>query len=254
MRLNFSIPVFALLFGAGLGFCLAPRTAANDDARDAAKEDSTVSKKPSSLIADASSSATVESLRARIKELERQLAQKHDREDHVAMMPRQHREPPRRQSPREMMEEFKKNDPARYAEMTNNMARWRQERLDRAQEKIDFLSSIDVNGMGRQERRSHERLERMLALREELESALHNPDITDEERHDTMRQLFDTDRQISELNSKVRANLIAETIKELGYIGDDANAISETISEIISATESAPHGPPRPPREMKNAE
>ena len=109
------------------------------------------------------------------------------------------------------MERMKKETPERYAQMTNGMAQFRRQRLDRAQTKIDFLSSIDTSRMGKEALETHQKLQDLIAQREELEAKI-NPEAiasaTDEERREFFETMRDTDRQIRELNRAERENLL----------------------------------------------
>ena len=113
----------------------------------------------------------------------------------------------------------------------------RQQRLATAIAKLDFLSSIEVDGMGRQERRSHERLQKRIIESEELADALEADDLTREERDEIALRKAQTDAAIEELNVKVRKNLISIVARNLGVDKEDAKVVVETIGEIIKATE-----------------
>ncbi|MCR5414708.1 MAG: hypothetical protein K6F50_08310 [Kiritimatiellae bacterium] len=112
----------------------------------------------------------------------------------------------------------------------------REARLEASLEKLRFLGSIDVNGMGRQERRSHERLQKRLAERDALEDMLES-DISDEDRAMVLEEKEKTDAQIDELNRKVRNNLISIVAQNLGVGKSEAKEVVKTIAEIINATE-----------------
>jgi hypothetical protein len=156
--------------------------------------------------------------------------------------------PPQRESHSERMARMAKEDPARYAQMTNSFATWRRQR---ARSRIDFLSSIDVSHMPASARAVHAELQELVAEREELESALHQQGLGDEERGRIFRELHQTGSKMHELSMKERNNLLSETVRNLGFEGDDAGEIVTTVKQIFEATDSRPwhRGPgPRGPR------
>ena len=240
MRLNFSVPVIALVAGAALGYCLAP---APERAEGAAPD---VGGEPRGMIADAGQDGVVAALKRRIKDLESQLAEaaraKAQNEELVAGDGA--RKPEMPQSPKEFFERLKREDPARYAQMTNGMARFRQHRLRQAQSKLDFFSSIDTSFMDSAAKADHDRLVEAIARREEIEERIHDETLSDEAREDVMREMFELDRETRQLNRRERQALLSETVRELGFADDDANAITDTIAEIIDATEGGFGGPP----------
>lgn len=140
------------------------------------------------------------------------------------------------------LENLKKENPERYVQVTNNMARWRESRIATVQSRLDFLSSIDTARMSKAEKKSHERLQELLVQREELMNSLdaggNGAQLSGEERGSIMRQMRDVSHEINELNAVERENLIKRTAEELGFSGEDVGEIASTIKEIIEATES----------------
>ncbi len=134
------------------------------------------------------------------------------------------------------VEELQAEDESAVPETARESEEEREARLEASLEKLRFLGSIDVNGMGRQERRSHERLQKRIAEREALEDMLES-DIPDDERAMVLAEKEKTDAQIEELNRKVRNNLISIVAQNLGVGKREAKEVVKTIAEIINATE-----------------
>lgn len=236
-----------LIIGVVVGHWLWPVAGDGPAASEAPKE------KVSKSVPDAGEAASLKALRARIRELERQLAER----PAAAVAPTNR--PPemaggpfgdgRRMSFRERMEELKKTDPARYANITNHMTQWRLRRSAQQRAKLDYLSSIDTSHMGSGAKKVHDELQDLIARREELEQRLHDDGISEDERHSVMEQLRSTHHQLRSLNEQERGNLITETAKVLGFEGEDAKEISATVKDIIEATDSGfgmpPPGGPR---------
>lgn len=232
----------ALLTGVAIGYFVKSEPIA---AEEPTAEES--AKKP---VADKGEAASVKALRHRIAELERRLAEKGDAKEPKNEQKKELKEDGRGRrmeqrfkSHREWLENLKKTDPERYTQVTNGMAQWRQQRLNRAQSRIDFLSSIDTSKMRPEARKVHEELQDLIAKREEIEERIHQEDLSDEARGKVMQEMFETDRRIRELGEDERGNLIEETARNLGFDGAAAKEISETIQEVIEATDNGfgPH-------------
>lgn len=250
MKLNFSVPVIALLAGAAIGFCLRPSTTAEQAAPDG---DAAAKAHSHSPIADAAGDATIGALRNRIKELEQLLADEAGRHAAPTNMEALAGEPRRggpgmRFNPREMMERLKTEDPERYAQMTNHMERFRRRRSEQAMSRLDYLASIDLSALGEGAQETHVKLQGLIAKREELEEKMHSDSISDDERDAAFREMFSLEREIRHANHEERANLLAETVRELGFTGEEADDVVATLGDIIEATSSnfGHHGPPPP--------
>ena len=225
----------ALLAGVAIGYFVKDEPIPAEEPKVEAK-----AKKP---VADKGDEATVKALRHRITELERLLAEKEDKSEiaisnAVAEAAKVRPPEPPRQHWRERMEEMKKNDPERYAQMTNRFAQWRMDRAAQARDKIDFLSSIDTSRMSAGAKKTHNALQDLIARREDLEQQLHQEDLSDEERGKLMGELHSTHHELMRLNGEERKNLFDETAKGLGFTGADAKEFTATIQEVIEATDS----------------
>ena len=225
----------ALLAGVAIGYFVKDDPIPAEEPRV-----EVVAKKP---VADKGEAATIKALRHRIAELEGMLAEKDGKSEiaisnAVAEAVKNRPPEPPRGNWRERMEEMRKNDPARYTQMTNRFANWRRTRAAEARNKIDFLSSIDTSHMSAGARKTHDALQELIARREEVEARLQDPDLTDEDRGRLMRQLWESHGELQRLNGEERKNLIDETARSLGFEGEDAKEVSATIREVIEATDS----------------
>lgn len=246
---------FALLAGVAVGYFVRE---SREGAPAPAAQVASVAK--GGRIADVGDAASVKALRRRVAELERQLAEKRTAVASVetpvtnataAAAP----ERPRG-NPKEWLEQLKANDPARYAQMTNRFANWRRQRAERTRSTLEFLSSIDTSHMSKKAKKTHAALQEMIARREEIEQQMHREDISDEDRRRLFDEMRQTHGEMMRLNGEERQNLIAETAKTLGFEGEDVKTISDTILEVIRATDGGfggghhgrRGGPPPPPR------
>lgn len=247
----------ALLSGVAIGYFVRP------DAEELSHEERQNSA-VAELFSDKGSEASLAALRARIAELESQLAargdeavtteskteSKTDPTDGEAVVV-DRRGPPTSAEIRERMARFEKEDPQRFAQMTNHFAQMRNRRRERAAMKIDFLSSVDTSTMGESARNIHTALQDLIARRDELEDRLHNPDLSDEERNELFEDMRQSEHEMRGLSRAERDNLFAQTAEALGLSGEDAEEFAATINDIIEATDGSfgmrggpPPGPP----------
>ena len=193
-------------------------------------------------IDDQGESASVRALRARIRELERQLAERADATGgtngtEMAAVP-----PPageRREGFQERMERLQRDDPARYAQITNNMAQWHRRQSERRAKQMEILSSVDASRMSPAAQQVHADLQEAIARREELEQQLQDPALSDERRHELWNQVRELGQATWQLNVRERNNLITETAKELGFKGQAVRDFNATMREIIEATDNS---------------
>ena len=244
---NFSPVVISLLAGAAIGFCFAPSAGAPK----AAPEKTSPKMVKAESRPDEAAEKEMRVLRSRIKELEDMLAKKGVE---VEEMKEESSRRERRDRPRDFradMERLKKEEPERYAQITNSMAQFRRHRLERAQSKIDFLSSIDTSRMSPAMLKVHSELQDMIEKREAVEEKMRGfMDMTEEERREAFQEIGEIDGRIRELNRAERDNLLVQTAEALGFQGDDAAEIIDTVKSIYEATDSGwgfggPGGPGR---------
>ena len=244
----------ALLVGVALGFCSGVTTSTTPEQAKAEREKA--AKRP---LADAGEAASVKALRARIAELERMLADakakpKPATNEVEKIAAQDGPRPPRGGGPREWLENMKKNDPVRYAQMTNRFEQFRRRRAERQQRNLDFLSSVDTSHMSAAAKKTHVALQEAIALREQLEAKMHQEDLSDAERRALFEQMRESERELRSLRRAERDNLFEATANTLGFEGDDAKEIVDTLKEVIESTESSwrhmgpPPGSPPPPQ------
>ena len=236
----------ALMAGVAIGYFAGGHGTAGSSADESAY----VAKKS---VADKGEAASVKALRRRVAELERLLAEKGAASEEDAPEAAGEPNPPRPGNPQEWLENLKKNDPARYVQMTNRWAKWRQQRLEQAQSKLEFLSSVDVSRLGPKAQEAHNELLDLIARREEIVDRIHQEGLTEAQRHQLMEEMFATDREMRRLNNQERSNLISMAARNAGVKGKMTQELTATIKDVIKATESGwgghghhhggPHGP-----------
>ncbi len=246
-KINFTIPIVALITGAAIGFCLSPESSApcQECIANAEKAKKFKSERPKRAI-----DSEGRSQRRRVREID---SSKTDAQE--ARVSERGSDEPR--SPRQgsdWLNNLKTENPERYQQITNNMARWRSERTATVQSKLEFLSSIDTSKMPKHAKETHEKLLALYQEREAMEARIEGMMLGgagSEFSHDDRRKMFEemreTSQMINELAAQERENLIKQTAHELGFKGEDVGEITATIKGIIDAT-STSFQMPRPPR------
>ena len=148
-------------------------------------------------------------------------------------------EPPRGpEGWRAEMERLKDEDPAEYAARTNRMAQFRARMLQNAENKLETLASIDTTGWTPQQLETHQRYQELIAKREELmETMRFDGDATEEQRHAAMEQMRKLGHEIFKASQNERNLLLNKAIREMGFKGNAATEIRETIKTIYSTTQ-----------------
>lgn len=226
----------ALIAGVAAGYFMRGESAA---AKPASAAEAPAKVGLRGRIDDVGAKTSVAALRARIAELEKELAKMSATSSatgqSVAVKVPERAEM-RPMSFREHMEQMKKNDPERYAQMTNRMATFARDRRNLMQGRLDFLASIDTSGMSAQAAANHQRYQELLVRREELHEDLRNESLTDEERRGLFQKMQEVNREMSEVIADERRNLLGEVAKNLGLEGEDSAALAETVEQVIDAT------------------
>ena len=149
------------------------------------------------------------------------------------------REPPRGpEGWRAEMERLKEENPAEYAARTNRMAQFRARMLQNAENKLETLAAIDTTGWTPQQLETHQRYQELIAKREELmETMRFDSDATEEQRHAAREQMWKLGREIFKASQDERNLLLNKAIREMGFKGNAATEVRETIKTIYSTTQ-----------------
>lgn len=233
----------ALIAGAAIGYFVQPEPA---KPQVRASVDETA---PAKLIEDKGESASIAALRARVRELEAKLAQAHASDEELVSNTVERLEVARRDrrpegGQRDWMADLQKRDPERFAQMTNNFARWRQERRSQQAERASFLASVDTSRMSPAARKTHAAYQDLLARREALEEKMHNMmDLSEEERREVFGEMASVNREMHETRSAERKVLLDEVARAVGLEGAAASELVQTIGEVYEATGDGHRGP-----------
>lgn len=237
----------ALMCGALLGFLAAPTTAPAPIEEEAAE--TAEAPKPERQAKPATDDAALNRLRQRVKELERQLAAR-STETAEPIEPSTNRPPEvaRREGPpdfRNRMEDMRMNDPERYTQMTNRFASWRASHIQRVQDRLNLLASMDTSRMSPKQREDHLRYQELVARQTELGDQLRpgGAELSGDERRQMHQQLQQISHELNRLGDVERNTLLQQTALSFGLKGKNASEAVETIKAVYQATESGWGGP-----------
>ena len=251
--------VAALLVGVLLGYFVPQLTSTAPEPE--AKAGKATEKRRDRNKQHADHDADLNRLRARIKDLERQLADATGKDaepdDETPVKPEERPQnpflrdgPPRMPTAAEMranMEELREKDPAKYAQMTNRFARMQEHRLQRTNNRLEILDSVDTSRLNEKELQTHEALREAIVKREELRQLLNpqNEDVTEEQRRAIIEELSKLDETMRQLEKRERNTLLTKTARSFGVSAANAKELTETIKAIYEATSGGGHhGPP----------
>ncbi len=141
---------------------------------------------------------------------------------------------PQRESWEDRMARMKEEDPEGYAEMVKNRTdRQNAIRYDLAERTASFME-LDTAFMTDAERENHELLVEKMgdvwALTEQFQDPEQPPN------RETMRELFGVINEARPLMDVERNTMFRQLANDLGYAGEEAQAFSGYVEEIISAT------------------
>ena len=240
-----AVAVPALLCGAVLGYLARLSSPAAAPAAPEAK-----AQRPAKKVKPQQDDDAVRRLRDRVKELERQLAEKGSPEQ---LEEQKVEEQPRQQAPRlgpggwprnaaEMrahFEEMRRNNPEQYAAMTNGWAQRRARSLERAQGKLDILASVDINRLNPKQREVHEQYQNLIARNEEIQDLmdLRNEGVTDEQRDALWKEMHENRGKMRQLAQTEREVLLNQTARTFGVKGENAKELVDTVKAVYQATD-----------------
>ena len=196
---------------------------------------------------DVQETADTKALRQRISELERRLAEAKSapKEEKVEENGEEGRpngenrfQPPSMQEMRERMEQFAKENPERWTQMTNGFEQGRRRMQERSQARSDFLASIDTSKMTAAQKEIHQKYLDLTVRQQELQEYM-RPDasISDEDRQAAFQEMRDVGHQMRELGRQERDNLLSQAAQNMGYSAEEADAVVGQIKDIYQVTE-----------------
>ncbi len=202
----------------------------------------------------AAAQANVESLRARVAQLEKLLD---EREGNLARLASEAekarataeeppaeaekveeaaRQRPPRESFRERMERMKNEEPERYAEMQKRQNEFRARMHADNEERGNFIASIDTSRMTAEQKAGHEKLIAAIQTADTLMDRM-RPDSENPLSNEERQAAFATMREIGPLMEQERRYILEEVGREYG---EDGAAFATYIQNVIDYTSPGP--------------
>jgi hypothetical protein len=200
-------------------------------------------------VRDEAAEESAAALRKRVAELEKALAARESRR--VRPVPEQpqtegtaeaQEERPRQGSWEERMERMKTEDPDGYAEMQQRRDEFRQRMEQRARDRADFLSAVDVANMKPDQRANHEKLLETVARVNELSAQMMQAGgrVRGEEGEALRQEMGESMAALGQLYDAERQYLFEATAKAAGYSGNDVSTFADHLQSIIENTTMMP--------------
>jgi hypothetical protein len=132
------------------------------------------------------------------------------------------------------MEQLKREDPVRYAEMQKQREEFRQRMEAQADERSEFLKNVDTVRMTDEQRANHEKLVETVDQVRALMAQL--PNLPPEEATALRQQLAQTAGVVSDLYQKERRYLLVQTGRAMGYADAESTQFADYIQQIYDQT------------------
>ena len=137
----------------------------------------------------------------------------------------------------DIAEALKKRLPSdQFAQVTNAFSQLRARLARRAKGRQDYLASIDVSNMTADEKANHTRYLELFAKREAASAKMRGgiPDPA------SIQEVVKIGMEMQGVAKAERATLMRQVTRELGYSGEDARTIEETVQNIYDCTNAGP--------------
>ena len=121
-----------------------------------------------------------------------------------------------------------------FSQVTNAMTQMRARLAEKAKGRMEFLASINLDGMSDDERKNHAKFLELMERREEAAAKMKGgiPDAS------TIQKLVELEMEMAPVAKKARSALVRQVARELGYQGDDVEVVRDTIDTIFDCTSS----------------
>ena len=121
-----------------------------------------------------------------------------------------------------------------FSQVTNAMTQMRARLAEKAKGRMEFLASINLDGMSADERKNHAKFLELMERREAAAAKMKGglPDAA------TIQKLVELEVEMAPVAKKARSALVRQVARELGYQGDDVEVVRDTIDTIFDCTSS----------------
>lgn len=124
--------------------------------------------------------------------------------------------------------------PEQQAEIQAQRDAFRQQMLQRATERTDFLASVDTRQMSPAQRANHDKLMASVNRMNELRNSLLEGNA--QNSGELRKEMHDLSHSMDDLYQEERKYLLETTGRSLGYTGDQASLFADQIQQIYDNT------------------
>ena len=119
-----------------------------------------------------------------------------------------------------------------FSQVTNAMTQLRARLAEKAKGRMEFLASVNTDGMSDDERKNHERFLKLMERREAIAAKMKGgiPDMS------SIQKMVELEMEMAPVAKKARSALVGQVARELGYQGDDVEVVRDTVNTIFDCT------------------
>ena len=119
-----------------------------------------------------------------------------------------------------------------FSQVTNAMTQLRARLAEKAKGRMDFLASVNTDGMSDDERKNHAKFLKLMEQREAIAAKMKGgfPDA------ESIQKMVTLDMEMAPVAKKARSALVGQVARELGYQGDDVDVVRDTVNTIFDCT------------------
>ena len=119
-----------------------------------------------------------------------------------------------------------------FSQVTNAMSQLRARLAEKAKGRMEFLASVNTDGMSDDERKNHEKFLKLMERREAIAAKMKGgfPD------PESIQKMVTLDMEMVPVAKKARSALVGQVARELGYQGEDVDVVRDTVNTIFDCT------------------
>ena len=119
-----------------------------------------------------------------------------------------------------------------FSQVTNAMTQLRARLAEKAKGRMEYLASINTDGMSDDERKNHARFLELMERREAIAAKMKGglPDMS------SIQEMVQLEMEMAPVAKKARSALVGQVARELGYQGEDVEVVRDTVNMIYDCT------------------
>ena len=119
-----------------------------------------------------------------------------------------------------------------FSQVTNAMTQLRARLAEKAKGRMEFLASVNTDGMSADKRANHAKFLKLMEKREAIAAKMKGgfPDA------ESIQKMVELEVEMAPVAKKARSALVGQVARELGYQGDDVEVVRDTVNTIFDCT------------------